>query len=117
MISRQHRFHGRGALHAVYQKGATARSDHATLRVVPSRRPDYRLAVVVSRKVSKSAVVRNRIRRRAYEIVRLARAEANEPWPYDMILTVFDDQLATMPAAVIQRTIVGLLKKAKLSKA
>lgn len=116
MISRQHRFHGRGALNYVYQKGATARSEQAALRFIISRRPDYRLAVVVSRKVSKSAVVRNRIRRRIYEITRLSRAEAAAPWPYDMILTVFNEQLATMSHDDVRNTIIKLLKKAGITR-
>ncbi len=70
--------------------------------------------MVVSRKVSKSAVVRNRIRRRIYEIVRLARAEANSPWPYDLILTVFDDKVAEVPSELLQNAVSGLLKKAKI---
>ncbi len=92
------------------------RSEHVALRFIAVRRPDYRLAVVVSRKVSKSAVVRNRIRRRIYETIRLSRAAAGAPWPYDMILTVFDDSLATMRAEALQAMIESLLKKAKITQ-
>lgn len=116
MISRKHRFHGRGSLNFVYKKGSSVRSEHLALRFAPSRAPDYRLAVVVSRKVSKSAVVRNRIRRRIYESVRLARADSSSPWPVDMILTVFDEQAASVQSDALRGTIASLLKKAKITQ-
>lgn len=90
------------------------RGEHITLRFAGSRGADYRLAVVVSRKVSKSAVVRNRIRRRIYEIVRLSRSQSGSPWPVDMILTVFDEQIAAVPSETLRGAILALLKKAKI---
>jgi ribonuclease P protein component len=75
-----------------------------------SRQPSYRLAVVVSRKVSKSAVVRNRIRRRIYEIVRLHAAE--QLAVYDMVLTIYADGVATISSAELESQVVGLLIKA-----
>lgn len=68
------------------------------------------MAVVVSRKVHKSAVVRNRIRRRIYEIVRLQ--EPNITQAYDMIFTVFSDQVATMEHAELRQGILGKMKEA-----
>ena len=41
-------------------------SEHFSLRVAPSTKP--RVAVSVSKKVSKKAVVRNRVRRRVYSV-------------------------------------------------
>ncbi|MGH7193775.1 MAG: ribonuclease P protein component, partial [Candidatus Saccharimonadales bacterium] len=71
MLGRTHRFHGRKSLNGVYRHGRTARTAAMSLRYSrrASDRP-YRVAVVVSRKVSKSAVTRNRIRRRIYAAVR-----------------------------------------------
>ncbi len=43
-------------------------SEHFSLRVAPSK--EIRIAVSVSKKISKKAVVRNKIRRRAYSIVK-----------------------------------------------
>lgn len=111
MITRQHRFHGRGSLNYVYRKGRQIRGGSLSLRYAPSKRPDYRLAVVVSRKVSKSAVVRNRIRRRIYEIVRIERAGA-KPWPVDLVLTVFDDTPATASHDALRQNVLDLLEKA-----
>jgi ribonuclease P protein component len=96
MIHRTHRFHGRSSLRFAYQRGKTLRTPFFSLRfVMNNRRTTYRLAVVVSRKVSKSAVVRNRIRRRIYEIVR--QLDAGITAPFDLIVTVFGAELATMP--------------------
>ena len=55
------------------------------------RRSTYRVAVVVSRKVSKSAVVRNRIRRRLYAAVRILQDDIGRP--HDIVLSVFDVKL------------------------
>jgi ribonuclease P protein component len=111
MIARIHRFHGHASLPALYRRSKSVRSDSMNLRYAQrSRQPSYRLAVVVSRKVSKSAVVRNRIRRRIYEIVRLHAAE--QLAVYDMVLTIYADGVATISSAELESQVVGLLIKA-----
>jgi len=114
MISRLYRFHGHNALQFVYRQGETARGPLCSLRYVANpRRTRYRLAVVVSKKQSKSAVVRNRIRRRLYEAGReLIPPDA----AYDLVLTVFSDQLATMPKKDINETISRLLQMSGIGK-
>lgn len=116
MIARSHRFHGRGSLNYVYSKGRSVRGEFVSLRFAPSKKSDYRLAVVVSKKVSKSAVTRNRIRRRIYEIIRQTKKLDSRPWPYDLILTVFDDRLATLPSEQLRAHIISLLQKAGVGK-
>jgi ribonuclease P protein component len=111
MIGRTHRFHGYGSLRGVYQHGKTARAPLLNLRYA-TRDPKkpYRVAVVVSRKVNKSAVVRNRIRRRIYEIVR-TNDKGITPGT-DLIFTVFNDQIAELEASKLQAVIIELLQKA-----
>ena len=109
MIAKQNRFHGRNSLNTVYRKGKAVRGEYASLRYASSRRSDYRLAVVVSRKVSKSAVVRNRIRRRIYEIVRLYVKDLAEPLPRDMVISIFEERAAM--ATDLDKTILVLLQK------
>jgi ribonuclease P protein component len=70
----------------------------------------YRVAVVVSRKVHKSAVVRNRIRRRIYEICRQSTLDLTG---LDLVFTVFSDQLAETETIKLQSMVTGLLEKAK----
>lgn len=113
MISRPHRFHGHASLRFVYQRGKTVRGQFVALRYQSNpRRDHYRAAVVVSRKVHKSAVVRNRIRRRIYEIIR--QHLANDLPPVDLVFTVFSDRVATMEAAELKQQVLALVDKAQL---
>lgn len=111
MIGRIHRFHGYGSLRFVYRNGQTVRGPLCAVKYTNNpRRQSYRLAVVVSRKVSKSAVVRNRIRRRIYEVVRLLENSISEP--YDIVLTVFHDQVAELSPDELNRVIRAQFKQA-----
>lgn len=113
MLSRTHRFHGLGSLNFAYKQGQTVRGPLLSLRFVRNpRRAQYRVAVVVSRKVNKSAVARNRIRRRIYEAFRLHAASIHEP--YDLVFTVFSDQAADIGYQELGRQVQALLKKANV---
>jgi ribonuclease P protein component len=95
----------------VYQKGHVVRGELLTLRTAQNaRRSTWRAAVVVSRKVSKSAVVRNRIRRRVFEIVR--RQAGRISGPHDLVFSVYGEQLATLEQATLEQLITDQLKKA-----
>lgn len=112
MIARKNRFHGHGSLRYVYQHGSVVRDSHCSIKYIyNTKRTNYRLAVVVSKKTAKSAVVRNRIRRRVYEIFRL-----NLPnnAPYDVVVSIFSDKLADMPAEELSENILKLLTQAKM---
>lgn len=109
MISRTHRFHGYNSLNRVYRTGKSVRSPLVMLKfAVNPKRSDYRTAVVVSRKVHKSAVVRNRIRRRLYEAVRLY-AAARPLGNVDLVFSVFDERIATIEPTELQHTVAKLL--------
>lgn len=111
MIHSTHRFHGRSSLRFVYQKGHVIRGELLTLRTAQNaRRSTWRAAVVVSRKVSKSAVVRNRIRRRVFEIVRRQAGRISRP--YDLVFSVYGEQLATLEQATLEQLITDQLQKA-----
>ncbi len=98
MISRKHRFRGRHSLDYIYRRGKAHRAGPLTMKYLPAKGEDFRLAVVVSKKVSKSAVKRNRIRRRVFEQFRDIRRLQTKPIKYDIIVTAFDESLATLPA-------------------
>lgn len=113
MISKANRFHGHGSLRYVYQHGRTVRGPLMALKYITNpKRDTYRLAVVVSKKVSKSAVKRNRIRRRLYEAVRRQKITA----AYDMVLTVFHETVADMPADELELMVKAQLKQAGILK-
>lgn len=111
MFGRRNRFHGRGAIQKVYSGGRQLRGQLISLkyRDGPPHKP-YRVAVVVSKKVSKSAVTRNRIRRRVYEAVRAQ--ESHIKPGSDLVFTVYSDKLAQSDYAKLISEAKNLLKKA-----
>jgi ribonuclease P protein component len=113
MISRRHRFHGHNSLNFVYRHGRTVRGSLFTLKhVLNDRRSEYRVAIVVSKKVSKSAVTRNRMRRRIYEQIRLHEALIDQP--HDIVITVFHERVADMPMAELSQLLREQLQQAGL---
>jgi len=109
MLRKLNRFHGYGSLKKVYAAGKTVRGGQISLKyATKDTSKPYRIAVVVSKKVHKSAVDRNRVRRRLYEAIRTLELQ---PKPgTDMIFTVFSDQLKDMPAPKLQKIITDLDK-------
>jgi len=67
------------------------------------------LAVVVSRKVHKSAVARNRMRRRLYEAVR--QMEGSITQPHDVVITVFSEAVLTE----LPKSLAGQVKRQLVS--
>lgn len=113
MIATANRFHGRGSIRKLYGAGKTVRAGALSLKYAENpKRSSYRLAVVVSRKVSRSAVVRNRIRRRIYERVRIL--SSNFVRPYDLIITVYDESVATQEPDKLAAEITTICERAKI---
>ena len=98
MISRGYRFfQDRRALRYLFSRGrylSLARDLPVRVRVVANSRNHWRLAVIVSKKVNKRAVVRNRIRRRLYHLAKQELALE----PLDIAIIVIKDDLAGLPA-------------------
>ncbi len=111
MLKKTNRFHGRAALMFVFRRGKLTRSSACQLRSAPRAGKDLRAAVVVSKKVSKSAVVRNRIRRRVFTFVEqnLKKLDHN-----DLIITIFDVHFAEMASAQVEAELNKLFKSAGL---
>lgn len=108
MIAQKYRFHGFNALRFVYKQGKTARTSACLLRYAPNpRRERCRVAVVVGKKLHKSAVVRNRVRRRIYAALQEVVGELPA---YDLVFTVVDENVAVMPEKDIKDTIIRLLQ-------
>lgn len=92
-------------------RGRSVRSGSLALRYTPVKPGDvYRVAVVVSKKVSKSAVIRNRIRRRVYEHVRILYVD--KPAPFNMVFMVYDEKLAVAPQEFVAQEIHKVIQKA-----
>lgn len=115
MLSILYRFHGHGSLRYVYKNGQTIRSRLVTMKYTKNpRRHRARFAVVVSKKVLKSAVGRNRIRRRIYEVIRQELPTLTSP--YDIVLMVFSSEVINLPADELSETIRQLFRQAGLYK-
>jgi ribonuclease P protein component len=109
MLSTKNRFHGYNSLRKVYGKSQSARGNMISLKFSKrdKNRP-YRVAVVVGRKVHKSAVKRNRIRRRIFETIRTSNTI---PESTDLIFTVYSDKVLDVSMTELKTMIEDLLRK------
>lgn len=114
MIPKENRFTGNRSIERVYKSARPIRSGLFTIRVKESSQDNYRLAVVVSKKVSKSAVVRNRIRRRVFELVRKNIDGSPGLKGQEIIITVFEEKAAAMRSEELAAQLENLFKKAKI---
>lgn len=109
MLSFSHRFHGHGSLRYVYRNGRSVRSHLITLKYIKNpHRKNSRFTVVVSKKVHKSAVGRNRMRRRIYELVRHELPQIQSP--HDVAIMVFSSEVLTLPHNELQTLIKQLFQ-------
>lgn len=70
--------------------------------------------MVISKKVIKGAVGRNRVRRRLYEIMRHELPDLKEN--SDIVLLVFSAEVHAMPAQELKKAVLELLKEAGVYK-
>lgn len=115
MLSQPHRFHGHGSLRFLYRNGQAVRSSLATVKYLANpHRKNSRFTVVISKKVLKSAVRRNRVRRRVYEVVRheLPLLKAG----HDVAVMIFSAEVLTMPHADLIKLVKQLFSQANLYK-
>lgn len=113
MLAYKNRFHGHSSLRFVYKNGRVSRSRIATVKAVRNKyRRDPRVAVVISKKVIKSAVGRNRIRRRIYEIIRRKLPEFVSV--YDVVCIMASSDARTMPHEELEEVIVKSLQELKV---
>jgi ribonuclease P protein component len=112
VLNRNYRIQSEQNVTRVYRRGQGSRAGQFGLKYAPNQLDRSRLAVVVSKKISKSAPVRNRIRRRLYERFR-------DHWDkiipgYDMVLNVYAADTVDLPVADLDRLVAELLTRAKL---
>ena len=115
MIPSPLRFHGHNSLRYVYTNGKAVRSQTLTIKsVINTHRSKPRFSVVVSKKVIKSAIGRNRIRRRIYEYLRVNVETFNDV--YDVVVICTSPDLKDIPYAELKGQLDTLLEKAGLYK-
>jgi len=113
MLAYKNRFHGYNSLRYVYKHGHVVRSKYMTLKYSHNpRRTAPRVSVVVSKKVLKSAVGRNRIRRRIYEQIRLLLPLC--PPQRDIVCIIVAAEVKTMSTEQINSMVLTMFKEAHL---
>jgi len=115
MIATIFRFHGHNSLRYLYANGKAVRSQLFTIKYVSNaHRSHPRFSIVVSKKVIKSAVGRNRIRRRLYEYLRTHTDQLDGV--HDIVIICTSAELRTMPYEQITEQLNQLFAKASLYK-
>jgi ribonuclease P protein component len=113
MLAKYQRFHGHNGVRRVYRLGRATRTNMATLHTLRNEKVRRtKVAIVVSKKVDKSAVRRNRIRRRMYELIRSELP--NITTPTEIVVTVYSVELGEMPVAQLKQLVSELFSRAKL---
>ena len=84
-----------------------------SLTTLDNERGFTRVAVVVSKKVLKTAVGRNRIRRRVYEAIRQNFEDL--PEKRDYIFTVFTKDIVDMPYKDLEKILGDLVAQSRIS--
>ena len=109
MLSKKYRFHSRGGVKYTYAHGKTIRTPKLSLVYNDNSRGMERFAVVVSKKVEKTAVKRNRIRRRVYEAIRTE--FENAPKKRDNIFVVYSKDISTMDFTELRSLVRSLFSQ------
>jgi ribonuclease P protein component len=113
MLAFAYRFHGHGSLRYVYKNGQAVRTRQITVKYTPNKhRKQSRFAVVVSKKVHKSAVGRNRIRRRIYEAIRSELPKITSP--HDVVVIVTSNELLALPTHELEQLVQHSFQQANL---
>ena len=115
MLKHDHRFHGYNALRFVYKNGTAIHGHYFTIKSLKNpRRTSSRVAIVVSKKVLKSAVGRNRIRRRLYELFREEIGNLQEGFDIVCIVTSADPR--SMETDILRKSLQDALGQSGLYK-
>jgi len=95
----------------VFKKGRGFTEKFLILRFVETKKENSRVGIIVSQKVSKKAVVRNKVKRKLRAVIKLLLPETKKI--FDAVLVALPG-LETKNFGEIEKTIKNLFKKAKL---
>jgi ribonuclease P protein component len=111
MLTKRLRFHGHGSLRFLYKNADAHRSRLFTVKAITNpHRKNSRFSVVVSKKVHKSAVGRNRIRRRIYEVIR--NEQPHITTTHDVAIIVTSGEVLALPHDELVKSLRDLLHQA-----
>lgn len=115
MLARENRLRSAADIARVYKRGAYGGSGGAlSVKAYKSGRAENRAVIVVGKKVSKKAVVRNLIRRRISELLRPLLTTAAPGW--DIVLSVHTDISAVSPSDLGAHVLEALERAGVLAK-
>lgn len=109
MLLKKSRLKKKKDIEMVFRKGTTFKEDFLILKILKNKLERARFSFVVSRKVSKKATLRNKIKRRLSELVRVKLKKAKRD--IDAIIIVLPG-LETKDFWEIEETLGKLFKKA-----
>ena len=109
MLASENRLRHRRDIERVFKGGRFGASAALTAKAWRSGHPQSRAVVVVSKKVSKKAVVRNTIRRRL--LAQLAQTWETIPTGYDIVINARQD-LSKTAVADLQKQLLSALTAA-----
>ncbi len=113
MLASENRLKSARDIARVFKRGNYGKGGLITAKATHSGLSDSRAVVVVSKKISKRAVVRNKIRRRIVEIVR-QRWETVRPG-YDIVITVRGD-VSSLDHSTLNHNVVTALTRVAILK-
>ncbi|MFO0955462.1 MAG: ribonuclease P protein component [Candidatus Saccharibacteria bacterium] len=108
MLARQHRLRKNSDILRLYKKGRRAHTQHLLGYSLATHLPVSRAVVVISKKVDKRAVVRNRCRRRVSESLRLELPKLATG--FDILITIKTD-IREQSAVNLKQEISQLITK------
>jgi len=111
MLKKQNRLRGEKDFEKIIKKGERFWDIFLFLKVIKNNLMIVRVGLVISRKVSKKAVERNRIKRQLSEILRIKINEINSG--YDLVFFV-KKGIKTRSFSEIKESVEALLKSAKI---
>jgi len=113
MLPKENRLKKEKEFEAVFKGGRTIKGDNIFLRYLSNGTDKTKVGFVVSKKVSKLAVRRNKIKRRMREIVRLRKKEIKEGLS---IIFIALPPINNAGYEVIKKDIESLFNKGELIK-
>lgn len=113
MLPKTNRLKRKKDIERVFKRGRGVKEDFLSLKVIKNNFENSRVALLVSRKISKKATLRNKIRRKLSELVRAKMKKVKKGM--DLIL-VAAPGLEEKDFWEINETVDKLLQKAKCFK-